>query len=168
MLQLLLHYYNLSHSANPQLIWSISLQPILHCYDLFRYSQYQIAMIYLVTANTTLLWSIPLQPILHCYDLSRHSQYYIAITYLATANTTFLWSISLQPILNCYDLSCYSQYYIAITISTLWHLIQQPIYLYTTWSQSLCYDTWYSNLTYYHTTMIQQAFLCLGWSTYVK
>ena len=130
----------------------------------FRFSSFSFfffssTIIYLVTANTTLLWSIPLQPILHSYDLSRHSQYYIAITYLVTANTTFLWSISSQPILHCYDLSRYSQYHIAITIFTLWHLIQQPIYLYT-WSLSLCYNNWYNNLNYYYTTRIQQAFVC--------
>ena len=46
------------------------------------------------------------------------------------------------------------------TIFTLWHLIHQPTYLYTTWSLSLCYNTWYNNLNYYYTTRIQQAFLC--------
>ena len=65
-------------TANTTLLWSISLQPILHCYDLLR------------TANTTLIRSISLQPILHCYDLSRYNQYYIAIIYSDTANTTLL------------------------------------------------------------------------------
>ena len=49
-------------------------QPI-HYYDLSHYSQYHIAITYLVTANPT------------GDDLTRYSQYYIAMNYLVTANT---------------------------------------------------------------------------------
>ena len=62
-----------------------------------HYSQYYIAIIYLITANHT------------GDDITRYSQYYIAMTYLVTANTALLWSILLQPILICYDLSRYNQ-----------------------------------------------------------
>ena len=122
-------------TANITLLWSISSQPLLHYYNLSRYSQYYITMIYLVTANTTLLWSISLQPILHCYDLPRYSQYYIAIIYLVTANTKLLWSISLQPILHSYDLSRHSQYNNRNTMIIL--IQQQLMLLYTTWYNSL-------------------------------
>ena len=57
-------------------------------YDLSRYSQYHIDMIYIVTTNPNLLDSISLQPIIHHYDLFRYSQYYTPISYLVTANTT--------------------------------------------------------------------------------
>ena len=128
---------------NTTFLWSILLQPLLHCYNLSRFSQCYIAMTYLVTA---------IQPILYCYALSRYSQYYTAMIYSVTANTTLLWSIPSQPILHCYDLFCHSQYYIAMiyltTVNTtlLWYnkrntmiiLIQQQLMLlYTTWYNSL-------------------------------
>ena len=131
---------------NTTFLWSILLQPLLHCYNLSRFSQCYIAMTYLVTA---------IQPILYCYALSRYSQYYTDMIYSVTANTTLLWSIPLQPILHCYDLFCYSQYYIAMiyltTVNTtlLWYnkrntliiLIQQQlILLYTT--DTTRYEIW--------------------------
>ena len=85
-------------------------------YDPSRYSQYHIAMIYLITANY-IRRPFSLQPILHSQDLSRYSQHHIAMIHLVTANPTLLGSISLQPIqliLHCYDLSHHSQYYIAL------------------------------------------------------
>ena len=108
-------------TTNNTLLWSISLQPILHNYALARYSQYYIAMLSPVTANTTLICPTLLQPILHCYDLSRYP------------NNTLLWSISLQPILRYYELARYSQYFIAmlslVTANTTltWPILLQPI-----------------------------------------
>ena len=55
-----------------------TLEHPLHYSDLSHYSQYYIAIIYLVTANHT------------GDDITRYSQYYIAMTYLATANTALL------------------------------------------------------------------------------
>ena len=118
---------------NTTLLWSIPLQPLLHCYNLFRFSQCYIAMTYLVTA---------IQPILYCYALSRYSQYYTAMIYSVTANTTLLWSIPLQPILHCYDLFCYSQYYIAMnyltTVNTtlLWY---KNVILWLSWYNNNLY-----------------------------
>ena len=89
-LQPIIHSYDLPRTANTTLMCSISLPLLLRYYTLSRYSQYQIAMIYLVTTNTTLLGSIPLQPILHSYNLSRHSQYYIAVLPHVIAITTLL------------------------------------------------------------------------------
>ena len=80
MLQLLIHYYNLSRSANTQLIWSIQQQ--VHCYDLSRPNQYYIAIIHSVTANNTLLWSVSLQPI-----LTYTAIYYVIQHSLWTMNT---------------------------------------------------------------------------------
>ena len=45
-------------TTNNTLLWSISLQLILHYYELARYSQYYIATLSLVTANTKLYWYI--------------------------------------------------------------------------------------------------------------
>ena len=117
-------------TANITFLWSISSQPILHCYSLSWYSPYYIPMIYIVTVNTTLLWSILLQPILHCYNLSRYSQYYIPMIYIVTVNTTLLWSISLQSILHCYDTTTAIQLILLYTTcyNTRYEIwIQKPI-----------------------------------------
>ena len=85
----------------------------------------------------------------------------------STSSPIILWYFDTKP--NTATLMIWYSWYnnhlfyytwLVTTIFTLWHLIQQPIYLYTTWSLSLCYNTWYNNLNYYYTTRIQQAFLC--------
>ena len=121
-------------------------------YDPSRYSQYHIAMIYLITANY-IRWPFSLQPILHSQDLSRYSQHHIAMIHLVTANPTLLGSISIQPIqliLHGYDLSHHSQYYIAL------------LYL-TTANPTLL---WPISFSQYHITMIYlvTANITLLWS----
>ena len=96
-------------TTNPNLLYSISLQPIIHHYDLLRYSQYYTPI------------SSQSQPIQHSYKLSSYSQYYNNMTHPVIANTTLLWLPSIQPTLICYNLSRYNQSYIDVLLI---HLMQ--------------------------------------------
>ena len=145
------------------------LQPLLHPYALYCYSNYYIPINYIATATITSLWSILsqhitslkphipatitslcailLQQLLRPYDLNCHSNYnsYVPRISTVTATITTLYSILLQQQLRPYDLYGYSTYYVTKTF-----ILQQLLRPY----DLHCYSNYYIPMIYIVTAAI--------------